>query len=83
MTGVGPWSVAWNFKTIGTPTQVTLLQPPNNAVNVPTSYTFIWSKAFDQTLHLFVSNYWFERVTDTVSMANLLRDTTLTDTPKL
>ncbi len=81
-TGVGLWSPVWNFKTMGTPTQVTLLQPLNNAMNVPTSYTFIWSKAYDQTLHFFVSNYWFERVTDTVSMANLLRDTTLTDTLK-
>jgi hypothetical protein len=80
--GIGQWSPAWNFKTMGTPTQVTLLQPPNNAVNVPTSYTFRWSKAYDQTTHLIVSNYWYERVTDTVSMANLLRDTTLTDTSK-
>ncbi|MGA2669062.1 MAG: hypothetical protein ABSF32_09115 [Ignavibacteria bacterium] len=80
--GPGPWSEVWNFKTLGPPTQVTLLQPPNNAVNVPTSYTFLWSKAIDQTTHLLVSNYWFERVTDTVSMANLLRDTTLADTTK-
>ena len=29
-----------------------------------------------------VSNYWFDMVTDTVSLSNLLRDTTLTDTTK-
>jgi hypothetical protein len=81
--GTSGWSPVWNFRTKGVPTTVTLLLPPNNTVNVPVTYTFRWSKAFDQTALLSVSNYWFERVTDTVMMTNLLRDTTLTDTSKV
>ena len=81
--GTSGWSPVWNFRTKGIPTIVTLLLPPNNAVNIPATYTFRWSKAYDQTNKLFVSNYWFELVTDTVSMSNLLRDSSLTDTSRI
>ena len=43
----------------------------------------MWAKPLDQTLHpLDVSSYWFELTTDSVSLANLVRDTTLIDTNK-
>ena len=81
--GTSNWSVVWVFRTKGRASQVTLLVPANNAINIPTTYTFRWSKAYDITTHFLVSNYWFEMVTDTASMANLLRDSALTDTTKL
>ena len=111
--GTSAFSTIYKFKTLGSPSQITLLIPTNNAVNQPTSLNFVWSRATDQTLPLFaqplikqsvqtvtktlvrknvlgkqsdgidaVSNYWFDLVTDTVSLANLVRDTTLTDTTK-
>lgn len=95
--GTSLWSEAWKFKTIGLPLQVTLISPPNNAVNQPISISFRWSRALEQMSpiegkrnlgtkdneHDAISNYWFEIVTDTISMTNLLRDTTLTDTTKI
>jgi hypothetical protein len=49
INGTSLWSDIWKFKTQGTPTQVTLLQPANNAVNQPINITFKWGKAVDQT----------------------------------
>jgi hypothetical protein len=92
--GTGVYSIVWKFRTVGFPTAITLLNPPNNSVNQPVSIQFRWSKAIDQTTSVVktknnlnegpdaVSNYWYELVTDTVSMANLNRDTLLTDTTK-
>ncbi len=94
--GTSSYSSVWKFKTIGLPAQVTLLNPPNNAVNQPTSIVFGWTGAteqtsmFDNAKILFdnlsgidaISNYWFELTTDTVSFANLTRDSSLTDTTK-
>jgi hypothetical protein len=48
--GTSGYSQRWSFKTMGTPTQVALLAPPNNAVNQPTSMIFFWQRAADQTL---------------------------------
>ncbi|MGA2667662.1 MAG: fibronectin type III domain-containing protein [Ignavibacteria bacterium] len=94
--GTSSYSAVWKFKTIGLPGQVTLLNPPNNAANQPISINFSWSRAVEQTSPFesikksgeysdgldAVSNYWFDMVTDTVSLVNLVRDTTLTDTTK-
>ena len=106
--GTSTYSAVYKFRTLGNPNQVTLINPPNNAVNQPLSIQFRWSRASEQTnpfggpdvqelsekekskvsedpeVNLeTIGNYWFELVTDTVSQANLTRDTTLTDTTKL
>ncbi len=49
VTGWGTFSSVFNFKTIGSPTQVTLSAPSNGAINQPTSLIFNWFKAIDQT----------------------------------
>ena len=54
-----------------------LVYPPNNSIGIPTSPTFIWNKPSGTII-----NYWWELTTDTVTMANLQRDSTLTDTTK-
>lgn len=104
INGNGVYSTIWKFRTLGSPTQVTLLNPPNNATGQPISINFRWTRASDQTSPLgkgtgkistkegtvslsetdeeLVSNYWWELATDTVSLANLQRDTLLTDTAK-
>jgi hypothetical protein len=106
--GTSIYSSVWKFKTLGTPYPVTLVNPPNNAVNQPVSIQFRWSRALEQTnpLGVFdniksapvekkifthselsegidaIGNYWFDLVTDTISLANLTRDSILTDTTK-
>ncbi|MCZ6776089.1 MAG: T9SS type A sorting domain-containing protein [Ignavibacteria bacterium] len=92
--GTSSYSTPWSFRTLGPPTMVTLLSPANNAVNQPVNITFRWHRASDQTqvntLRALgekmevatITNYWFEAVTDTVFLADLIRDTTLTDTMK-
>lgn len=80
--GISGWSSVWNFRTKGTPANITLLLPLNNAVDIPTAYIFRWSKAYDQTTKLMVSNYWYELVKDTVTMSNRIIDSTLIDTLK-
>ncbi len=107
--GTSLYSAVRKFRTLGAPTTVTLLNPPNNAVNQPVSIQFRWTRAADQTFSLLsktkksekgslekkispkesleegdilVSNYWWELATDTVTFANLQRDTLLTDTTK-
>jgi hypothetical protein len=96
--GTVGYSATWRFRTMGSVNQVALIYPPNNSTNIPVSLNFTWNKATEQTLAKLtgdnkltegykddietISNYWFELVTDTVSMANLTRDTTLTDTTK-
>ncbi len=94
--GTSLWSDTRKFKTKGSPFSVNLISPMNNAVNQPVSITFQWNKAIEQTAKfkksklsgdetdgvVAIGNYWFELVTDTVSMANLYCDTTLTDTTK-
>jgi len=105
--GTSEYSAVYKFRTLGYPNPVSLINPPNNAVNQPLSILFWWSRASEQTspfensdnsvmltekkmllpvVYLesidAVSNYWFDMVTDTVSLANLTRDTTLSDTTK-
>ncbi len=42
--GSGPWSVVWNFTTVGAaPDAPALLSPANNATDVPTAGTVSWS----------------------------------------
>ena len=116
--GISSYSAVFKFRTLGTPFNITLVSPTNNAVNQPISLIFVWRKAIEQTEPFTspftkpttqpfsqsgvfgkvtgktndgtksgdgidaISNYWFDMVTDTVSLANLLRDTTLIDTTK-
>ena len=47
--GNGSFSSVFNFSTLGTPTRVTLVSPPNGAVDLPVIIRFIWNKAFDGT----------------------------------
>ncbi|MFI5206033.1 MAG: hypothetical protein ACHQVK_03760, partial [Candidatus Paceibacterales bacterium] len=63
---------------MGAPNVPGTLFPTNNATNQPTSLTFLWSKAFDQTLGP-ATYYWFELYTDTTTTA-VIKDSTLTDT---
>ena len=96
--GESDWSEVWNFKTLGVPTTVSLLEPQNGFVNQPLNITFKWSKAKDQTLSsikknnekgfspnemLSISNYWFELVKDTVSLSGIISDTAIVDTFKV
>jgi len=76
--GESVWSEVWNFKTLGKPTVVQLFIPVNNELNVPTSLTFVWSKASDQTKQ--VSNYWFELTKDINSGNYVVQDTAVVDT---
>jgi len=92
--GASGFTVRWSFRTLGVPTTVATLAPPSNASNQPTTIAFRWQRAFDQTLILShhsvetgdgpesILGYWHEVVTDTVTLAGLVRDTTLTDTTK-
>jgi photosystem II stability/assembly factor-like uncharacterized protein len=48
--GWSGFSARWTFKTLGSPTQVILVSPPNNAIDQPVNQTFIWRKALDQQL---------------------------------
>ena len=76
--GTSSFSTPFKFKTMGAPNIPTTLFPPNNTVNQPTSLTFLWSKAYDQT-DAPASKYWFELYSDT-TIASVIKDTTLTDT---
>ena len=90
--GTSSFSGVFTFRTLGVPTQIAgPFVPANGATNQPTTVNFKWGRSIDQTLakklnlrgvynSQTISNYWFELVTDSVSLANLLRDTTLTDT---
>ena len=90
--GSGPFSSVWHFKTKGAPTQVNLLYPPNNSINIPVDVNFIWSRPGEQTYSIstlkniykenrVISKYWFELTSDT-SGTPLIIDSTLSDTTK-
>jgi hypothetical protein len=83
---VGVWGAytgTFNFKTIGTPTQVNLISPANNAVDQATTINFIWSKAIDQTVNKkSITNYWFEYANNSGFTGSII-DSSLTDTTKL
>ncbi|MCE1164835.1 MAG: hypothetical protein LWX07_05475, partial [Bacteroidetes bacterium] len=91
--GWSSFSTVYNFKTIGTASQVTLNSPANNVVNQPVNLTFSWYKAFDLTAvkgknpngkmeSMAVSSYWFELSTDSTFASVVTRDSTLTDSTK-
>jgi hypothetical protein len=94
--GWSSFSAAFNFKTVGSATQVVLSTPADNSTGQPTSITFKWFKANDQTDiqninkgnkenvdgPTVVSNYWFELSNDSLFSTLVVRDTTLTDTTK-
>ncbi len=93
--GNGVFSSVWKFRTIGTPMQVALASPANNAVNQPITINLKWYKTADQTLlsninkntqnieegdFLIINKYWLELATDS-SFNNLtLKDSSITDT---
>jgi len=80
--GVSDTSSVWSFKTLGTPTVVTLVTPENNAVNVPiNNVVFNWTKANDRLET--IQRYRFELKTDTTSGTFVVLDTLLTDTTKI
>ena len=92
ISGTGPFSSVWHFKTLGSPMQVNLLYPPDDTTNIPINVNFIWSKPGEQNNAIrtskhnnkdnrVINKYWFELTTDT-SGAPLILDSTLTDTTK-
>jgi hypothetical protein len=83
ITGWSAYTTAFNFKTIGSPTQVVLSSPANGATGQPVSMTFKWFKATDQTDGpRAVTNYWFELSTSPTFATVVTRDSLLTDTTK-
>lgn len=84
ISGTSSFSASYKFKTLGVPAQITgNFVPSNGATGQATTVNFRWPKAVDQVLdNPLVSNYWFELTTDTVSLANITRDSVLTDTLK-
>jgi hypothetical protein len=92
--GTSSYSSVFTFRTLGVPAQITgTFIPANGAVNQPTTVNFKWSRAQDQVLSkklIFpgknspetTSNYWFELTTDSITLADIIRDSTLTDTNK-
>ncbi|MBE2219455.1 MAG: T9SS type A sorting domain-containing protein [Ignavibacteria bacterium] len=82
VSGTSAYSTPFKFRTLGVPAQITgTFIPSNGATGQATTVNFRWPKAVDQVLdNPLISNYWFELTTDTVSLANLTRDSLLTDT---
>ena len=82
--GSSAYSAPFKFRTLGVPAQITgTFIPSNGATGQATTVNFRWPKAVDQFLDIpLISNYWFELTTDTVSLANITRDSLLTDTLK-
>ncbi len=92
--GTSAYSTVYKFRTLGVPAQITgIFIPANGSVNQPVTINFMWSRAFDQTMRksnnmptkfnsLSISNYWYEITSDSVSLAGIIRDSTLTDTNK-
>lgn len=93
-SGWGSFSNPWNFTTLNNPQKVQLSSPANDSANAPVDLNFTWFKPSETLAEkpwnplslsdnlLTISQYWFELTTDTVSMAGLIADTTLTDTTK-
>ena len=84
IAGWSSYSSPYKFKTIGSPTQVNLFSPANNAVNQPVDITFKWYKAIDQIMksNKAVSNYWVEYSTDSSFLSGVVKDSTITDSLK-
>ena len=91
LVGGSNYSPVWNFKTIGLPASVYLLNPINYSGNISVPVMFIWSKSFDQSYKVnsggkdesfTISQYMLDIVTDTSILANRQVITT-TDTVKL
>jgi hypothetical protein len=93
-SGTSAFTAPWNFRALGVPNIVTLLNPPNGAIDEPTTIMFVWSKAIEPTLlaskplggkqnadnMLTISKYYFELTRDTVTFLDIYRDSTTTDT---
>ncbi|TRZ88695.1 MAG: hypothetical protein D4R88_07255, partial [Methanosarcinales archaeon] len=89
--GTSAYAGPWNFRALGVPNPVTLISPPNGAIDQPTTVTFVWSKATEPTARpvggkpgkdepLTISKYYFELTRDTVTLVGIYRDSTATDT---
>lgn len=95
-SGWTPFSKGWMFKTYSIPDPVVLTYPVNNSIELPTTLTFKWKKAGETLSKVnpvtglkgkfskldLIDKYWFELVTDTVTMAGLISDNNITDTSK-
>ncbi|MDD5363644.1 MAG: hypothetical protein PHN88_16090, partial [Ignavibacteria bacterium] len=80
--GWGSFSSVNTFKTMGTASQVTLVSPSNNSVDLPVNLSLVWNKAVDLTDGpKAVSGYWLQYSTDG-SFATSIIDSTLSDTTK-
>jgi hypothetical protein len=54
-----------------------LVFPPNNAMGISPSLTFVWNKPAPA-----ITNFWWQLTTDTSTLTNLQSDSTLTDSTK-
>ena len=93
-----PFSITWNFTTIGLPSLVLLNYPLNNSIDQSTNQIFSWYKpaeAQSKPIGLIsasnkrdyqnidaISNYWYELTVDTTLQSGLIIDSLLTDTTK-
>jgi hypothetical protein len=89
--GTSAYSDTWNFRALGVPNPVTLLNPLNGAIDQPTAIMFVWSTAVEPVARpiggkqgtddpLTISKYYFELTRDTVTFVGIYRDSTTTDT---
>ncbi|MGA9116960.1 MAG: LamG-like jellyroll fold domain-containing protein [Bacteroidota bacterium] len=76
--GMGSFSLPWAFSTAGVPDPVALVSPPDGASYQPVTVAFCWTEPSVPLEQ--VSAYWLELVTDTVTLAGLWCDSTITDT---
>jgi hypothetical protein len=98
IAGWGAFSSVFIFKTYGSPTQVILAFPENNALNQPKNLNLKWFKSFDQVVlskhnnglvnkYLdfpdIISNYWLEIATNEAFTNIILRDSSVVDSIKL
>lgn len=72
IAGSGSFSSVFNFKTLGNPQTVTLLNPGNNSVNQPININFAWRKGIDQTSVLMVESMEVSKVKDSKSSENAI-----------
>ena len=97
VVGWGSFSSAYNFKTIGTASQVVLSTPANNTTSQPVNLTFKWFKAVDlifaknigskskdaENIDAISMSYWYELASDSTFSAIITRDSSLIDTNKV
>jgi len=77
VSGISDYSNIWSFTTIGFPSQVQLISPPDSITIDADSVLFVWHQSQPE-----VTSYWFEIASDSM-FTNPLIDSTLTDTLKV